>query len=199
MDKWQWYLELVKGCTVSDVYQLLTNVEPHVASTFSDIIWHKEVPLKVSLFVRRLLSNWILTKNNLFRWGILHQNTHLCKFGCSLVESAKYLFLVCLYIGSIQHLLRQWLGISGVDPLCVSITFFSSVKWVRIQNLSDLLYIWFGFHVFEWFGNKWRIWFLTIMEELLQQLLDRIKLVSFYPDPWVGGIPFSVRYTLLFE
>jgi len=57
VDKWQWYLELVKGCTVSDVYQLLTNVEPHVASTFSDIIWHKEVPLKVSLFVRRLLSN----------------------------------------------------------------------------------------------------------------------------------------------
>ena len=32
-------------------------MEPSVASTFSHIIWHKEVPLKVSLFVRRLLCN----------------------------------------------------------------------------------------------------------------------------------------------
>lgn len=99
-------------------------------SRLNDIIWHKEVPLKVSLFVQRLLRYRIPAKNNLFRWDILHQDTHLCMFRCGLVESAEHLFLVYPYFDSIWHLLRQWLDILGVDPLCVFITFFSSVgEW----------------------------------------------------------------------
>ena len=49
-DSWQWDSDSVGGYTVRGVYQQLTThpVPPDV--TMGDLIWHKQVPLKVSIF-----------------------------------------------------------------------------------------------------------------------------------------------------
>jgi len=50
VDKWKCHLDPIKGYIVSST-SLLTNVDTYAHSFFSDIIWHKETLLKVSLFV----------------------------------------------------------------------------------------------------------------------------------------------------
>jgi len=49
-DNWQWNLDLVVGYSVSGTYQLLVNLVPHSHSLVSDLIWYKDIPLKISLF-----------------------------------------------------------------------------------------------------------------------------------------------------
>ena len=48
-DAWQWHLDPI-GSYVRGVYELLTsNEHVHVPSSM-DLIWHKQVPMKVSVF-----------------------------------------------------------------------------------------------------------------------------------------------------
>jgi len=67
----------------------------------SDFIWHKDAPLKVSLFAWRLIRNRFSTKDNLFRRGIIPLESQLCVSGCGNIESAKHLFLYCQFCGSL--------------------------------------------------------------------------------------------------
>jgi len=60
------FAEGVKG--VSGVYQLLIVVEELADPFLIDNIWHKQVPLKVSLFVCCLHHNRLPTKDNLIRF-----------------------------------------------------------------------------------------------------------------------------------
>jgi len=84
------------------------------------LIWNKEITLKFSLFVWRLLHNRIPTKDNLHGCGILQHHSQFCTNGCGLEKLAGHLFLSCPHFGWIWLLLRQWLGISSLDPLCLS-------------------------------------------------------------------------------
>lgn len=79
VDTWEWYLDPSKGYTVRGVYHLLTTVDQFVH-------------LEVTLFVWRLLRNWIPTKDNLFKRGILQQNSQLYVIVCGVVESVVVLF-----------------------------------------------------------------------------------------------------------
>jgi len=78
VDKWQWLLDLVKGYSVISVYQLLTIVEELAHQFFIDNIWHKQVPLKVYLFVWRLHHNRLSTKDNLMHRGIIQPSSNKC-------------------------------------------------------------------------------------------------------------------------
>jgi hypothetical protein len=80
-----------------------------------DLIWHRRVSLKVSIFAWRLLRDRLPIKENLVARGIITPDAHLCAFGCSDIESAQQLFLSCSFFDSLRPLVRSWIGFSSVD------------------------------------------------------------------------------------
>jgi len=101
---------------VKGAYHLLTSVdEPHARGLF-DNVWHKHVPLKVSLFSWRLLRNSLSTKDNLVRRRVLHHDVNQCAGGCGFQETTSHLFLNCATFGNLWVSVSQWLHITFVAP-----------------------------------------------------------------------------------
>nr|ABN08507.1 Myb, DNA-binding [Medicago truncatula] len=88
-----------------------------------DDIWHKPVPLKVSLFAWRLLRNRLSTKDNLVWRRVLQHDDNKCIGGCDVVETANHLFLSCATFGCVWSLVLRWLVISFVAQTRSVITF----------------------------------------------------------------------------
>lgn len=95
---------------------LLTTTEPPIFLVSLNPIWHKEVPLKVSIFVWRLLRDRLSIKDNLHRHNIIPHDNMLCDGGSGMEETTKYLFLSCPLFGFIWPHLHHWVGILAVDP-----------------------------------------------------------------------------------
>ncbi|MCI58334.1 O-acyltransferase WSD1, partial [Trifolium medium] len=89
------------GYTVRGAYQLLTTQDTVTLDAASGLIWHRQVPLKVSICAWRLVRDRLPTKANLVTRGILSTEAHLCVSGCGEVESAQHLFLNCSSFGLI--------------------------------------------------------------------------------------------------
>ncbi|MCH81803.1 cysteine-rich receptor-like protein kinase [Trifolium medium] len=119
-DKRQWKPDPFTGLSVCGAYQLLTSHQTVTSYSVTDLIWHCQVPLKVSIFAWRLLRDRLPTKTNLVSRGIITPKDHLCVSGCGDVESAQHLFLSCSFFGSIWPLVRSWIGFSSVDPQILS-------------------------------------------------------------------------------
>jgi hypothetical protein len=66
------------GYSVRDAYKLLTSQDFVTLGETEDLLWHRQVPLKVSIFAWRLLRDRLTTKTNLVSRGI---------------ETAQHLFL----------------------------------------------------------------------------------------------------------
>ncbi|GAU33365.1 hypothetical protein TSUD_364900 [Trifolium subterraneum] len=77
-----------------------------VAAT-TDLIWHKQVPLKVSVAACRLLRNRLPSKDNLVRRHIISQGAHLCMAGYGAPETAQHLFLLCPVFAPLWGLVRN--------------------------------------------------------------------------------------------
>jgi len=107
-DNLLWNLDLVVGYSVSGTYQLLVNLVPHSQShsTVSDLIWYKDIPLKISLFAWRLLGYRLSTMVKLFRRDILNQVSQLCVSGCGVIKSANYLFFDRKFFGNAWQQVR---------------------------------------------------------------------------------------------
>lgn len=120
---WLWQLSNV-GYTISGVYNFFIVQKPQHFTQVYDFIWHKDVPLKVSLFVWHLFRNRLPTKDNLFRQGVIPYDAQLCVTCCGNIKLANHLFLGCNVFNSVWHLLQNWLGISSVDPFGISDHFF---------------------------------------------------------------------------
>jgi len=86
----------------------------------TNLVWHPQVPQKVSIVVWRLLKDRLLTKINLQRCGIAQVTDTMCVSGCGKDESASHLFLHCHVFGSIWQHIRSWIGVTGVDTDNVS-------------------------------------------------------------------------------
>jgi hypothetical protein len=56
-DRWQWRPDLVTGYSVRDAYHILTSQETVLLGAAEDLLWHKQVPLNVSIFAWRLLCD----------------------------------------------------------------------------------------------------------------------------------------------
>ncbi|MCI48548.1 glutamate-gated kainate-type ion channel receptor subunit GluR5, partial [Trifolium medium] len=84
-----------------------------------NLIWHSQVPLKVSVFAWRLLRDRLPTKSNLVTRGILSPAAHFCVSGCGDAESAQHLFISCSTFGSLWALVRSWIGITAVDSTSI--------------------------------------------------------------------------------
>lgn len=86
----------------------------------SDMVWLKQVPLKVSIFVWRLLRNRLPTKDNLGHMMILHQDDMACVGECGRQDMAVHLIMFCDIFSILWHLIYRWVGISFISPASVA-------------------------------------------------------------------------------
>jgi len=123
-DRWRWGLDPINDYSVKGTYQYLTSSDSSVERGISDMVWLKHVPLKVSVFVWRLLRNRLPTKDNLIRKMVLHQDDNGCVGGCGSPETAIHFILRCDTFGSLWHLIYTWVGISFISPDLVTDHFY---------------------------------------------------------------------------
>jgi hypothetical protein len=77
-NRWQWLPGPDVGYSVHDAYQILTSQDSVILGEAEDLLWHRQVPLKVSIFAWRLLRDRLPTKSNLVSRGILAPDIHDC-------------------------------------------------------------------------------------------------------------------------
>ncbi|MCI00433.1 cysteine-rich receptor-like protein kinase, partial [Trifolium medium] len=92
-DLWVWRYDMAGGYSVRGAYALLTTADATTPAVASDLIWHKHVPLKVSVLAWRLLRNRLPTKDNLVARNIISHDACFCVNGCGTLETANHLFL----------------------------------------------------------------------------------------------------------
>jgi len=81
------------------MYKFLSFQYPLNSLVATASMWHKDVSLKVVLFAWRLFHDRLLTKNNLFRRGVIDQASRTCVARCDSMESSNHIFLPCNIFG----------------------------------------------------------------------------------------------------
>ncbi|CAJ2637632.1 unnamed protein product [Trifolium pratense] len=156
-----------------------------------NLIWHPQVPLKVSILAWRLLRDRLPTKVNLVTRGVLSSTAHSCIFGCGETESAHHLFISCSTVGSLWDLVRSWIGIPlvGFTTLCDHfVQFVSSAGGSRARR-SFLQLIWLACVWVVWTERNHRLF--TGSADTPHILLDKIKLFSFR---WLKTTSVTLSY-----
>ncbi|CAJ2634878.1 unnamed protein product [Trifolium pratense] len=178
-DRWQWRTDLDDGYTVRGAYQLLTSQDHVTLDAVSGLIWHRQVPLKVSICAWRLLRDRLPTKANLVTRGILSTEAHLCVFGCGEVESAQHLFLYCSSLGSLWSLVSSWIGSSSVTAQTLPehfVQFTDSAGGSRDRR---------SFMQLVWLVCVWVVWternhrLFTGSANSVHHMVDKIKTFSY--------------------
>jgi len=129
-------------------------------------IWYANVPLKVSISVRRLLRNRWSTKENLFWHDIISNESLLCVSGCGHSESAKHLIIIALY----PVILDRCLFSGSVQFAYFSRGFKPQRSFLKLIWLCCVWVLWNEKNN-RLFNNKSK----TIM-----QLLDKVKVSSLW-------------------
>jgi hypothetical protein len=179
-DRWLWLLDPNGGYSVRGVYDLLTSQEqPHLHQSL-ELIWHKQAPLKVSIFAWRLLRDRLPTKENLANRGIISMEARLCLTGCGQVEDMDHLFLLCPFSSALWSLVRAWLDIQGVESQVISdhlpqfIHYASGLKSRRsFFHLIWLLCVWI-------LWNDQNDMLCRNKQSSLPQLLEKVKSYSLW-------------------
>jgi hypothetical protein len=91
-DRWRWLLDPVNGYSVKGTYNFLTTGDESIARGLFNDVWHKSVPLKVSIFAWRLLRNCLPTKDNLLSRGVLQHDDISCVG--ELLEASGIIFFI---------------------------------------------------------------------------------------------------------
>lgn len=115
-DWWLWSLENSKSFLVRSVYNYITAQIPTYIVVPVSSLWHKDVPLKVVLFAWRVFRDRLPIKDNLFRRGVIDQNSLECVAACDSSESSVHLLLHCNVFEYVWHQIYKWLGIYVVAP-----------------------------------------------------------------------------------
>ncbi|MCH81957.1 kinesin-like protein [Trifolium medium] len=179
-DLWQWRPDPARGYSVRGAYQLLIFHPSDPLDAVEDLIWHKQVPLKVSIFAWRLLRDRLPTKINLAIRGIITPEAQSCVAGCGGMESAQHLFLSCSIFCSLWSSVRSWIGLTSVDPHSLAdhfLQFTYSSGGLRVRR-SFLQLIWLLCVWVIWNERNQRLFWNS--EQSLPQLLDKVKLYSYW-------------------
>jgi len=146
--------------------------------TSLDLVWHKQVPLKVSIFVWRLLCDRLPTKANFAIRGVLSVEDVLCVTECGQVETAEHLFLSCTVLAALWQHVRDWIGFAGVDSNNISdhLVQFTYMTGVGKGKRSFLQLIWLLCTWVVWNERNNRLFNNTV--NTIPQLLDKVKLLS---------------------
>jgi hypothetical protein len=97
----------------------LSKLKNKITYVTTNMIWHKTIPLKVSLFDWRLLQNHLPTKDNLIRQGVLQNKAQLCVGGYGSYEDVDHPFTRCEFFGTVWILVSQWIAFSTIHPACL--------------------------------------------------------------------------------
>jgi len=115
-----WLPDPQGGYSVRGAYQLLTIKDTPLADSVASMIWHNQVPLKVSVFVWRLLRDRLPTKSNLVTIGVISSEASQYISDCGSIETVQHLFLACCDFSSLWPMVRHWLGFMGVNTNVLS-------------------------------------------------------------------------------
>jgi hypothetical protein len=179
LDKRQWRPNPVYGYSVCDAYELLTSQEAVTLGDVEDLLWHKQVPLKVSIFACCLLRDRLPTKTNLVTWGILSPDLDTCVTGCatlSLRNTCSFLLAPLVHFGH-----SSGLGLTfrrRMHPVSQIILFSSPIQWAGLVH-GGLCYslCWLACVWVVWNERNLRVFQNT--ENSIFQLLDKVKLFSY--------------------
>ncbi|GAU51437.1 hypothetical protein TSUD_413370 [Trifolium subterraneum] len=177
-DRWQWQPDPIEGYTVRGAYQLLTS-QVSATTDAENLVWHPQVPLKVSIFAWRLLRDRLPTKTNLVTRGIISPAVHSCVSGCGAAESTHHLFISCSTFGSLWALVCSWIDMTSVESTSLwdhFVQFVSSAGGSRARR-SFLQLIWLACVWVVWTERNHRLFRGPASSS--QQLLDKIKLFTF--------------------
>ncbi|XP_039683850.1 uncharacterized protein [Medicago truncatula] len=77
-DRWRWNLDPSNEFSVRSAYKVLAFQHTVATTVITKAHWHKDVPLKVVMFVWRLFRDRLPTKDDLFRRGVIATDARLC-------------------------------------------------------------------------------------------------------------------------
>ena len=117
------------GYTVRNAYQLLTTQDTPQVEGAAALVWHKHIPLKVSIFAWRLVKNRLPTRANLVHRGILSDAVAGCLCGCGATETSQHLFISCDFYGTLWSQVRSWLGVSLIYRTRSFLSVYSFNRW----------------------------------------------------------------------
>jgi len=84
------------------------------------------------------------TKDNIFRRGVIDQNSLEYVIGCGSLESSNHLLLHCNYFGSVWHLIYGWLGIFEAAPQSLTDHFIQFSYLGGLSRIRQQFYRLFG-------------------------------------------------------
>ncbi|PNX74374.1 70 kDa peptidyl-prolyl isomerase, partial [Trifolium pratense] len=142
--RWQWRLDPDAGYTVWGAYQFLTTIDLVTMHDSEHLIWHPQVPLKVSILAWRLLRDRLPTKSNLVTRGILSPAAHFCVSGCREAETAHHLVISCSTFGSLWDLVCTWIGVTPTGSTSIRDHFvqFTSLAGGTRARRSFMQLVW---------------------------------------------------------
>jgi hypothetical protein len=152
IDKWRWVPDPINGYTVRGTYQYLTSSDSPMEQGMSDMVWLKQVPLKVSVFMWRLLRNRLPTKDNLIRISVLQPTDNACVGGCGCPKLATRVLFRCNIFGSLWYLIYNWVGISFIPPELVTDHFH---HFGHYAGLPRFTYVYLKV---IWHATVWVLW-----------------------------------------
>ena len=191
-DTWRWLLDPIHGYSVREAYRYLTHSGDTVDRTLVDDVWHRHIPLKVSLLVWRLFRNRLPTKDNLLRRGVLGSTDITCAVPrCASTETVSHLFLQCDTFRELWSKVWNWLGISLVTLVHLHHHFIQFSTMAGLPRSSHL------FFRTVWLATVWIIWKKIIVYFKIQPLLPllfwkKINLNSFL---WIKSKQASFCYS----
>ena len=202
LDRWRWILDPINGYSSKGTYTYLTTSGIPSAGGMSDDLWNKQVPLKVFVFVWRLLHNRIPTKDNLIHRRIIPIDDTACIGGCGSSETSDHLLFRCDHFDMVWHRIYQWLGISFIVPASIRDHLH------QFGHLAGLPRSIHSFLTIIWMAIVWVIWkernnmIFNQKIDTLDHLVDNVKFMSYswlkanmstfafsYNDRWRHPLP----------
>jgi len=92
----------VQRYMVKSAYNNLTAADVEFNVDGNHVLWLKVIPLKVNIFILRVLLNWIATIDNLFRRNIIVASNIHCSIDCNCLEDRDRLFFKCDFYGPLE-------------------------------------------------------------------------------------------------
>ncbi|GAU51172.1 hypothetical protein TSUD_412070 [Trifolium subterraneum] len=179
-DSWIWHHDTSGGYSVRGAYSLLTTTDGGTTTGASELIWHKHVPLKISVLAWRLFRNRLPTKDNLGARNIIPLDARFCVNGCGEQETANHLFLACPVIAPLWGMVRSWLGVAPAGTELVQdnfVQFVASLGGSRIRR-SCLQLVWLCCISVIWHERNNRVF--KAVGITIPQMLDKIKLCTYW-------------------
>ena len=191
-DTWRWLLDPILGYSVRGAYNFITTTGTTVDRNLVDEVWHRLIPLKVSLFVWRLLHDRLPTKDNLARRGSIPATDTACSSSCGNLETSKHLFLDCATLSSLWSLVLHWLGISSVLGGELRHHFLQFTHMASLPRFihSHLRVIWFASVWVIWKERNNRVFNNVVSAPSI--LLEKVKLISFLVEVKTSGFQLQL-------